>query len=303
MFAATMRDLGLSSTETVFLRLVFASTIGLAALSTFSVRRSRRRVLLDSFRAQRGYFLQGILLTLAIYSYVASLSLHTPIGEAAFLVQIHPIITLLIGRMFLKETITKAKRIAVVLAIVGLFILAEPWRWESFLSSVVGDTFALLNGLFYALYIILGRAEVRNREKIGEVVSMGWVLFWSFLTGIFLFVSLSIFPPITGLNTFDLSKVISSELLLLGLGLALVGSIVPYFMIMIATKYIESSKASILLLGEAISAAILGYIFLQEPITIFYFMGGGLLLIAIIIITLVSMPPTTQKSGQNTSEE
>ena len=59
---------------------------------------------------------------------------------------------------------------------------------------------------------------------------------------------------------------------ILGYGflLAFFGSLIPYGLIMIATRFIESSKASLLLLTEPISAIALAAIILNETITVWH---------------------------------
>lgn len=87
---------------------------------------------------------------------------------------------------------------------------------------------------------------------------------------------------------FSLGTYFSFDVLLLGLLFALLGSFLPYGLVMVSSNYIESSKASILLLSEPIGVIILGALILGEEITIWY-IGGGITLLLAIIIAILSL--------------
>ncbi|MCG3220817.1 MAG: DMT family transporter, partial [Candidatus Heimdallarchaeota archaeon] len=77
------------------------------------------------------------------------------------------------------------------------------------------------------------------------------------------------------------------------------GSLIPYGLIMIATRYIESSKASLLLLTEPIGAVALAAIILNETITIWYVVGG----LAILTAACVTILTSIKESKLNLVEE
>ena len=179
----------------------------------------------------------------------------------------------------------KRKIWALFFAVLGMIILTQPWEWQSFLTSIAGDILASLNGFLYAIYLLLGAYSAQIRLKIPFYVSVSWILFWGFVWGIILFLILSLSPLPSEVFTFSIENILNPYILSLGLLLTIVGSIVPYGLIMLSNKFqIESSTQSILMLGEPISAVILGFIFLSEPITIWYIIGGIPMLFAIAII-------------------
>ncbi|OLS20786.1 MAG: hypothetical protein HeimC3_39020, partial [Candidatus Heimdallarchaeota archaeon LC_3] len=283
VISAIMRDNNFFTLEQMMLRLLFGALFSSIILIYFFVRKNEFHSWFNR-NLQFGYFVQGMVLVLQFYVYLGAIVIGTPAGEVALLVQIHPIVTLLIGWLFLHELITKEKSLAVFIAIIGIIILAQPWTWNNVLSHWIGDLLALFNGILYGFYIILGRKFHTIRKSIPSSISISWVLIWSFINGIILTIFVNIFPLSESFKLFRLERIMTIEGIVFGIIFSLLGSVIPYSLIMYSTKSIESSKASILLLGEAISAMILAYIFLNEQITINYVIGGIILFFAIIII-------------------
>jgi drug/metabolite transporter (DMT)-like permease len=238
---------------------------------------------------QKTYFWQGFIFSFAIIVYVASIFLETPVGEASFLIQIHPLVTLIFGVLFLKEEISRRKLLSLFLAFLGLIILTRPWEWQSFLSSFTGDLLAASNGILYAVYLLIGTASAKTREKISFYISVSWVIFWGLIWGLPILTLATLLPLPTNIVSFNIEVLFTPDILILGIVLAILGSILPYALIMVSNKYkIESSKQSILMLGEPLSAAFFAYLILGEGITIWYVLGGFVLILAIINLVVSS---------------
>ena len=295
ILAAVLRDFGASSIEQVILRLAFGAVFGLGFLIFLSFKH-RISTSLDS-KIQCTYILQGFLFALMIVVYISSVALQTPVGEAALLVQVHPFITLLFGRLFLKERITLRKIIALAIAFTGIIILVEPWKWQSFLSSLAGDLFAFFNGFFYASYLLVGRGTASTRKEISAFTSISWVLVWGFILGIPLVALLSVFPLPSSLVAFSFSTLFSPKIVGFAFLLAVSGSILPYSLLMVTAHSIESSKASLVLLVEPLGAIVFGFIILREPITLAYLLGG----LCIIIAFAITISETFQKRQNDTN--
>ena len=288
ILSATLRDNLVSSLEQSILRLVFGVMIGLVILFVFCIRKKEKLKRSLVFSTQKTYILQGLIFSIMIVLYLSSIALRTPAGEAALLIQIHPIITLIVGWFLLKEKVTKSKIISVIIAIAGIILLTEPWYWESFLTSIIGELLALLLGILYAFYILVNRWGTKYTKEINPTVSIAWVLIWSCAIGIPLLIIFSFFPLPSILVAFSFDNILKLGILGLGFLLAFFGSLIPYGLIMIATRYIESSRASILLLTEPIGAILFAYIFLNEAVTIWYLVGGICIILAAVITVMFS---------------
>ncbi|MHA2294561.1 MAG: DMT family transporter [Candidatus Hodarchaeales archaeon] len=284
IISALSRDLGASSIEQAFLRIFISSLAGIVVVIFFYSRNSSEFSLSIDFSAQKTYFLQGLLLVINIFLYLSSIALRTPVGEAALLVQVHPFVTLIFGYFLLGEKITRTKIGSLFLAITGLLIITSPWEWDSFLTSLPGDFLAVLNGFFYSVYLLVGRWGTKYRKNVSSGLSISWVLIWAMIAYLPVYAFLTFLPLPGELIAFSFETVLSPDILLLGIFLALFGSIIPYGLIMVSSSVIESSTQSLLLLDEPIGVIILGWLILGEPITIPYIIGGIALISSIIII-------------------
>ena len=291
IISAILRDNNVSTIEQVMIRAFIAFIFAIVVL--IFAKKSELKFAFSKIN-QLYYFVQGLILNIMIIVYFISIGLDTPVGEAALLVQIHPILTLILGALLLKERVSKQKVLSLVLALLGLFILIRPWEWNSFLTHAIGDFFALSNGIFYSFYLIIGRFAKNHRLDISPLVSISFVLIWMFITFLPLALLFTILPLPSFINSFSFSVYNSFLIISLGIALGLFGSVLPYGLIMIASRYVESSRSAILLLGEPLGAIILGSIILNEPVTIYYLFGGGLLLGAIIFLTLSGAKPTSK---------
>lgn len=294
ILSAFLRDHAVSSLEQVFIRSFIASLFGIAVILSFYL--TKRTQIIDSLSTanQFLYIIQAIILNFMILVYFISISLNTPAGEAALLVQIHPILTILLGILLLHERIDKDRIISLFIALSGIIILIRPWEANEFFTHIVGDVFAMLNGVFYSFYLIVGRYAKDKRNKISPLLSIGFVMFWTFIAYIPLLVIMMSLPLPPVINAFTLTVYSNSYVILLGILLGLLGSVLPYGLIMIASGHVETSRQAILLLGEPLGAIIFGLLLLQEPITIFYGIGGGLILFAVIYLTYRGTRPSTK---------
>jgi len=286
VISAIMRNLGVSSIEQTFVRIFLGSIFGISVVLLYTLKKTQIIKKTLKRDLQGIYLFQGIIFVLMILAYLSSVALNTPVGEAALLVQMHPFITLLVGWRFLDEQITKRKIFAIGLAISGLILLTEPWSWKEFLSNISGDLFALMNGFLYAIYLLVGRAHSEKRKHIPYFLSISFVLVWSIIVAIPLLFLFSFLPFPQSLVSFSLLNLLNVDVIWIGIFFAIFGSIIPYGLIMVALKEAESSKVSILLLGEPVSAMILAFIILNEIITIWYIIGGSLIILAVIVIVL-----------------
>ncbi len=284
IFSAILHDLHVSSVEQSFIRLIIGLLAGVVIVVFYTSNHHSDIYNSLTGSIQGTYIIQGVIIAVGLNFYLASIVLETPVGEAALLCQIHPIFTFVIAGFFLKESITRNKIVALILAMSGIVILTQPWEWTSFLGSFAGSMLALLSGVDYSLYLIVGAYFTSKREKVSPLISIGWILIWAFIMWIPIFFLTQLMSLPTEISNFSLMTYSSLLNLLYGICLGTIGNVIPFGLIMFASTRIESSRASILLLGEPLGAIIFGAIILQESITFGYILGGFLLLTAVIII-------------------
>ena len=173
---------------------------------------------------------------------------------------------------------------------------------ESFLSTIVGDALALLLGVLYAGYIMINRWNNKNVKNVSSMISISWILIWTFLMGLPFLLVMKQFNLPSEIVNFSFENIFTPQILLMGILLAVIGGLFPYGFIMVASRYLEASRASILLLSEPIGAMVLGYICLGEPITLWYILGG-ISLLAAVVITILSQTKGELITMQNETDE
>jgi inner membrane transporter RhtA len=132
-----------------------------------------------------------------------------------------------------------------------------------------GIFFAVLAGVFWAFYIIFGKAS-------GKEVHSGYATAWGML-----FAGLVIIPFGIGMNSKEIFMPgFFSSLLPLGLMIAVLSSALPYSLEMMAMKNIPSKTFGILMSMEPAIASLMGFLFLRERLMPMQIMGIGCIIAA-----------------------
>jgi drug/metabolite transporter (DMT)-like permease len=137
----------------LFLRFIIAGTV------MVFVMRFRRMVL------PKGKILLGLVLMGGVWYVVQSLAYFTALGRASpglvvLLLYLYPALVTLLSGVVLKERVTRAKAMALGLAMVGTFLTIGP----SGEGEMVGVVLALTAAVLYAGYIVVGDQLMRQVE-------------------------------------------------------------------------------------------------------------------------------------------
>ncbi|MDJ0367271.1 EamA family transporter [Hymenobacter sp. H14-R3] len=149
-----------------------------------------------------------------------------------------------------------------LLAGVGIALIA-PWGGHGI--DVVGMLFALAAGGCWAVYIVLG-ARVAEVLPGNTAVAIGM-----------LFATLAVLP--FGLGSGQLAA-LTPRLLALGAALALLSSALPFTLEMQALKSLPTRTFSILMSMEPVAAALCGWLFLHEQLTLSQWLAVALVMVA-----------------------
>jgi inner membrane transporter RhtA len=189
-----------------------------------------------------------------------------PVGLGVTLEFVGPLLVAVFGSKRLVDYLW------VLLAAIGIALIAP---WSSNGIDLVGVLFALLAGVFWATYIILG-GKVSRVMKDGDAVSTGM-----------LFASILIVPfgiMENGLNN------LTPGLLGMGIALALLSSAIPFTLEMKALGQLPPRTFSILMSLEPAAASICAFFFLQEHLTI-----SQILAVALVVIASAGATMTAKK--------
>ncbi|KIA97452.1 MULTISPECIES: DMT family transporter [unclassified Flavobacterium] len=189
-----------------------------------------------------------------------------PVGLGVTLEFVGPLLVAVFGSKRLVDYLW------VLLAAIGIALIAP---WSSNGIDLVGVLFALLAGVFWATYIILG-GKVSRVMKDGDAVSTGM-----------LFASILIVP--FGIMENGLSN-LTPGLLGMGIALALLSSAIPFTLEMKALGQLPPRTFSILMSLEPAAASICAFFFLQEHLTI-----SQILAVALVVIASAGATMTAKK--------
>ena len=226
--------------------------------------------------------LSGVFLSVHFATWISSLEF-TSVASSVVLVSTSPLFVALLAPVFLKEHISRQIVAGLILALLGISIVAisDTCTWQNsslgcppfreFLQgkAFLGDLLALAGALAGACYMMIGR---RLRGGL-SVVSYIFVVY-GMAAVVLVFVMFAAgqspwgYPPIT-YGWFAL--------------LALVPQLLGHSTFNWALGYLSAAFVSLTLLGEPIGSTILAYFFLHETPTVLKVIGAILILTGIMI--------------------
>lgn len=249
----------LGAAGTVSLRIGFSALLMLAV-----VRPPLRRLRAAQWRAVVPYGLALGLMNFMFYLAMARL----PLGLAVAVGFVGPLGLALAGSRRWLDVLW------VLLAGTGMALIV-PWRGQGL--DLLGLGFALAGGLCWALYIVLGQ-RLAALLPGPQAVAVGM-----------LFAALLILP--FGLAAGRL-PLLTPPLLLLGGLTAVFSSVLPFTLEMQALKTLPARTFSILVSLEPVVAALLGWAFLHEHLTLLQWLAIASIVAASAGATLTARRPT-----------
>lgn len=215
-------------------------------------------------KEKKGLFLIGSALFLGSAFQQAGLG-HTSAGNAGFITGLYVIIVPIIMRLYLQKKLSWLKWLGAVLAFGGMFLLSV----QPDFTFAYGDILVLIGALFWAVHVILIAKVVKSVPvmmlAIGQflicgVLNLGFAWFFESTTMQSVYSAL---PAILYTGIFSVA---------IGFTLQVWGQ-----------KFTTPTSAAIILSLEALFAFILGYLFLNELVTMQKIMGATLMLLAMIL--------------------
>ena len=166
----------------------------------------------------------------------------------------------------------------VALAAAGIVLLAAPWA-ETRLDAV-GVVFALVAAFFWGLYILVAQRASRFFDG-GEGLAIAMV-------------AAALVPLIPGVAQAG-TDLLSPELLVLGLGVALLSSVIPYSLETEALRRMPTNVFGVLMSLEPAAAALAGFLVLSQDL--------GAREIAAIMLVVAASIGVTQTTRMTTPVE
>ena len=241
----------------------FASLCFVVAFGVFHKAAYVRSIL----RSWRSVGLMSLFSAAGSLLYTYGIFLYGPVN-AAFLVQFTAVFTILFGVIFFKERFTRLEVAGIVLAVVGVFVLAY-----GNLSLEVVSTLVLLGAaLLFASANSLSKAYVK---KVNPVALAGG-------NSIFMFLLIFTFTVLTG----KLETVFPSKTLVYAFLGSITGVVLSFVLFFKALQVYAVSKTATIRTVEPFLTAIFSFIILALPTTVNQLLAGIMIVIGVAMLSL-----------------
>ncbi len=206
--------------------------------------------------------LSGLVLALHFVTWISSLKF-TSVASSVVLVTTNPLFVGLGSYLFLKERLSRALVIGILVSVAGGIVIGVgDFRVSG--AALWGDLLAFLGALTASAYFLIGR-RLRPRVDLDAYV------FAVYTTAALV---LLVATPLAGVPLWGFPAEQFVWLLLLALGPQLVGHSTLNW----SLRYLSAGAVAVAILGEPIGSALLAWWLLGEPLTLSTILGGGLIL-------------------------
>lgn len=195
-------------------------------------------------------------------------------GTERTILFLYPTFVVVISACIAKRPVSKREILALALSYAGIVLIAmHDISFSSTSSTVLGAGFILLSAFTYACYLV-GSGSVLH--KIGTQRFTAYTM---------------VVACIACVSHFALSHPMSSlelpmSVYQLGLGMAIVSTILPVILLNAGIRRVGSNKASLIASIGPVSTILLAALFLGEPVTFYQMIGTALVLAGVLSISI-----------------
>jgi drug/metabolite transporter (DMT)-like permease len=222
------------------------------------------------------YGVLGIAATQSLY-FLAIQQL--PVGVALLFEFTAPIMVALWFRFVLREPVRDRVFAALLLAMVGLAMVAQVW--QGFSLDVVGVTAALGAAVALALYYLQGEKLVVHRDPV-SLTMWGFAfaaLFWALAQPWWLFPWESL--DITAEPVGAAGPAVPGWALVTYM--VVLGTVVPFALVLASLRHLRATQASVVGMTEPVIASVIAYVLLGEALTPVQLLGGAVVLTGVLL--------------------
>ena len=240
-------------------------TLATVVLLLFSLPRTLRELRRLDRREILFSILAGLFLCFHFAFWITSLK-YTSVASSVIFVATNPIFVALASMFFLRETLSAALFLSILVAVIGGIVIG--WGdWDKGLSSLYGDFLALLGAVMATGYLLMGR-RVRQKMELTAYITLVYGM---------AAILLILLALVSGEVLFDYPP----RTYLLFILLALVPQLIGHTTLNWALKFFSATLVAVFILGEPIGATILAYLILGEPVSRSLLLGGMMVLLGI----------------------
>lgn len=268
-------DAGLSSPRLTEVRSTGAAlALGLVLLLT---QPGRLRVRRDELLFLAAFGLFGLALVQWLYFFAIH---RLEIGIALLIQYLAPVLIALWARFVGKEKVRRRIWVALILAFAGLSLVVELWQGVS--VDTLGTLAALGSAVAFSLYILLAERAVGLRDPV-SLLCLGFAvaaIFWAALQPWWTFPA-AILDDEVHLDGALWST--TTPVWLLILTMIVVGTIVPFLLLVGALRHISATRVALTAMFEPVAGALVAYAWLGEELSSAQLIGGAIVLAGILL--------------------
>jgi drug/metabolite transporter (DMT)-like permease len=235
-------------------------------------------------RADWGWFLAYGVFGVALFfvCYVNAVDL-VGVAVAAVLMYTSPAWVAVISSRWLGENLGARGVGALVLALIGVALVARAYNPALLRLNGLGILFGLGAGLTYGLYRVINKVLVRrNRPWVVQVYG--------------LLIGAGVLIAITPKGELAAGWASPTSIALL-LGMAIVPTLLASLSFAIGVQWVPVSVAAIVAMFEPVVAAFFGYVFFNERLDFGQWVGAGCILVAVILLRPATGQPVSGESS------
>ena len=250
----------------ITVRAIIATLTLATALAVLEPRQLRIRL-----KHSPVFVLYGVVGTAMNYlCYFFSLK-YTTVATTEILFYVYPVFVAIAGVLLFKEALNRTKIVALVLVLVGCFLVAGGYNRELLRLNVRGVAWGLGAAATAVVAVLAGKWAVRYYSP--------WttVLYGVGIASI----------TLAAMTREDVLQALSYPLpaWIAIVCIAWFPTLLAYSLFMASMQYIEAGQASIIATLEPVTAALLAFVILGETLEPLQILGGALVLGAVIILT------------------
>lgn len=225
----------------------------------------------------------GVLgVSMTQYLYFVALQ-YLPVGVALLIEFTAPVLVALWFRFVLKEPTRATVWLALTVSLIGLALVAEVWRGFTF--DAIGLVAALGAALALSAYYLITDRQMQQPEPRDPVSLTMWgfgfaALFWLIVQPWWSFP----WSEFSGVSDPALGSIVGDRpLWALSAWMILLGTVVPFWLIVASMRHLRASQASVVGFTEPLLAIIVAWIFLAEALSPLQLLGGALIIGGVIL--------------------
>jgi drug/metabolite transporter (DMT)-like permease len=203
------------------------------------------------------------------------------VGVALVIQYLGPLILLLWLRVVHRRQLQRSLWGAAVLSVIGCFLVVQAWNPGAI--DGLGLLAAFGAAVTFAIYLYSSEQAGHRYEPVTTLVwGFGFAsLFW-----------LVVQPP----WSFPFAEFTSAENIALGLGVAVIGTLLPFVCIVAALRHVPASRAAVVATLEPVLAAIIAWPVLGQDLDVAQ-IAGGLIVVGAVVWVQIQRPAGEEEAA------